>query len=109
MIAARRFRRRATELHQVLVAPIARRLFSITDAATYLGVSQRMVRTWTSTGRLPIIRFGRRVLLDRVVLDKFMETRQQAQAPAFSPSHPPRPSLSRPFLCRRTVQPDPQL
>jgi len=71
------------EQHQIPVAPIAQRLLSIIDAATYLGVSPRMVRTWTSTGRLPIIRFGRRVLLDRMVLDRFIESRQQALDPDF--------------------------
>jgi len=65
------------EQHQIPVAPIAQRLLSIIDAATYLGVSTRMVRTWTSTGRLPIIRFGRRVLLGRMVLDRFIETQEQ--------------------------------
>jgi excisionase family DNA binding protein len=66
------------EQHQIPVAPIVQRLLSIIDAATYLGVSPRMVRTWTSTGRLPVIRFGRRVLLDRMVLDRFIESRQAA-------------------------------
>jgi excisionase family DNA binding protein len=53
------------------------RLFSIERAAQYLGVSPRTVRTWMAGGRLPIVRLGRRVLVDQHCLDELIEGHTQ--------------------------------
>jgi len=48
------------------------RLFSIEQAALYLGISPRSIRTFVATAQLPAIRLGRRVLLDREQLDRWI-------------------------------------
>jgi excisionase family DNA binding protein len=48
------------------------RLFSIEEAAAYLGISPRSVRTFIASSQLPAIRLGRRVLLDKEQLDKWI-------------------------------------
>jgi excisionase family DNA binding protein len=51
-----------------------RRLYSIEDAAAYLGVSPRSVRGFITAARFPEIRLGRRVLLDKKALDRWIAT-----------------------------------
>lgn len=55
-----------------------RRLLSIDQAAQYLSISTRMVRTWVSGGRLPIVRLGRRVLVDKERLDELIKCQTQS-------------------------------
>jgi len=47
----------------------AKRLYSITDAADYLGLSTWTIREMVWKGKLPYIRFGRRKLVDVQDLD----------------------------------------
>ncbi len=51
----------------------ARRLLSVTEAASYLGVSVWTVRTLGWNGEIPQVKIGRRVLYDRPDLDAFVE------------------------------------
>ena len=55
------------------------RLFSIEEAAAYLGISPRSVRTFIAASRLPTIRLGRRVLLDREQLDKWIASQERVE------------------------------
>jgi excisionase family DNA binding protein len=48
---------------------LTERLLSVEQAALYLGVRPRTIRKWIATGRLPVTRLGRRVLLDKQLLD----------------------------------------
>ena len=47
-------------------------------AAKYLGVSTRTLDELLASGRLPVIRIGRRVLLDIRDLDSFMAAHRRA-------------------------------
>ncbi len=51
----------------------ARRLLSVTEAASYLGVSVWTVRSLGWNGEIPQVKIGRRVLYDRPDLDAFVE------------------------------------
>ncbi len=48
------------------------RLLSIEQAAAYLGISPRSVRSYIKEGHLQVVRLGRRVLLDRERLDEWI-------------------------------------
>ncbi len=52
------------------------RLFSIEDAAVYLGISPRSIRSFIAASRLPTIRLGRRVLLDKEQLDVWITSQE---------------------------------
>ena len=56
-------RREATNSNHVTT------LFSIRDAAVYLGVPPETVRWWIRTGKLRKVKIGRRVLIRREDLD----------------------------------------
>jgi len=53
------------------------RLFSIEEAAVYLGISPRSIRTFIAAARLPAIRLGRRVLLDKEQLDQWISSQER--------------------------------
>jgi len=55
-----------------------KRLFSIKEAAVYLSKGVFGVRTLIWNGDLPIVRDGRRILLDRNDLDGFIEKNKTA-------------------------------
>jgi excisionase family DNA binding protein len=48
---------------------VTERLLSVDQSAIYLGLRPRTIRRWIVTGRLPVTRLGRRVLLDKELLD----------------------------------------
>ncbi len=52
---------------------LKKRLYSIPEAATYLGRSVWSVRELIWAGRLPCVKIGRRVHLDVHDLDSFVE------------------------------------
>jgi excisionase family DNA binding protein len=58
------------------------RLLSIEEAAVYLGISPRSIRTFIADTRLPAIRLGRRVLLDKEQLDKWIACQDRVAAAA---------------------------
>jgi len=48
-------------------------LFSVKEAAVYLGRSEQGIQHLIFEKQLPVVRFGRRVHLDRRDLDAFIE------------------------------------
>jgi excisionase family DNA binding protein len=56
--------------------PTARLAFRITEAATLIGVSAAFVRLELARGNLSATRLGRRVVLTRVELDRYLGSRQ---------------------------------
>ncbi len=52
------------------------RLLSVADVACYLGLSAWTIRQMIHTGQLPHIRVGRRILLDRRDVNKWIEQKQ---------------------------------
>ncbi len=53
------------------VAPIE--LMTIEQAAAYLGTGERFVRRLISQRRIPFVKLGRHVRLERLVLDQFID------------------------------------
>jgi excisionase family DNA binding protein len=54
-----------------------KRLYSVKDAARYLGVSPWAVRKLIWTGNLPHVRQGRRVLIDILDMNRFIEANKR--------------------------------
>lgn len=52
---------------------VPKRLYSKADAAVYLGTTTRGITYMIEEGRIPIVRNGRRVLLDVRDLDIYIE------------------------------------
>jgi excisionase family DNA binding protein len=52
--------------------PLVPRLLSQREAATYLGISYWMLRDLVFRGELPSVRIRRRVLIDRVDVDRYL-------------------------------------
>ena len=55
------------------VRPVDKRLFSLKEAADYLGISIWTMRGLTWNNSLRIVRFSRRIYVDRKDLDNFIE------------------------------------
>lgn len=49
------------------------RLYSLQDAATYLGISYWTVRDLINRQEMPAVRIGRRVMVDVTDLNRFIE------------------------------------
>lgn len=56
------------------VDSVPKRLFSKADAAVYLGTTVRGITYMIEEGRIPIVRNGRRVLLDVRDLEAYVES-----------------------------------
>jgi excisionase family DNA binding protein len=56
--------------------PTARLAFRVTEAATLIGVSAAFVRLEMARGNMNATRLGRRVVLTRVELDRYLASRQ---------------------------------
>jgi len=56
-----------------------KRLLSVKEAAYYLGLSTWSIRERIGDGSLPVVRCGRRALLDRQDLDQFIAVRKSRQ------------------------------
>jgi len=48
-------------------------LLTADEAASYLNVTPKAIRNWTSSGILPKVKLGRCLRLDRRDLDRFLE------------------------------------
>ena len=57
--------------------PIHKRLYSVKEAGRYLGISGWTVRHFIRSGELPEVRQGRRVLLDILDLNQFIEANKR--------------------------------
>ncbi len=51
-----------------------KRLFSVGDAAKYLGVQKTIIYSWAWRRKIPSVKMGRRLLFDREDLDQMIET-----------------------------------
>lgn len=60
-------------------SPPEKRLYSVKEAAGYLGLSPWTVRETIWRGELPSVRAGRRVLLDLRDLDAFVERNKRTE------------------------------
>ena len=49
------------------------KLLNVTEASTYIGVSQRTLRSWISERKIKVARIGGRVVLCLVDVDRFIE------------------------------------
>jgi excisionase family DNA binding protein len=56
--------------------PVARLAFRVTEAAALIGVSAAFLRLELARGNLTATRLGRRVVLTRVELDRYLGSRQ---------------------------------
>jgi excisionase family DNA binding protein len=54
-------------------SPVGPRLFSQREAATYLGISYWTLRDLTFRGDVPYVKIRRRILVDRVDLDTYLD------------------------------------
>lgn len=63
------------------VMSVNKRLYSVPEAAAYLGLTVEGVRYMISIGRLPAVRHGRRVLIDIRDMDEFIERNKVVQSP----------------------------
>ncbi len=50
-----------------------KRLLSVEEAAQYLGVQRRTIRSWAFQERIPSVHIGRRLLFDQEELDRMIE------------------------------------
>jgi len=55
------------------VTETARQLLSVVEVAAHLGVSRFTVRSWLRQARIPYVRLGRRVLLEPIEVQRFIE------------------------------------
>jgi len=62
-------------------AKVSKRLYSIPEAATYLGRSAWSVRHLVWAGELPEVRVGRRVHLDVLDMDEFINKHKVTEQP----------------------------
>lgn len=60
--------------------PATRLAFRVTEAATLIGVSAAYVRLELARGNLNATRLGRRIVLTRVELDRYLASRQTTTA-----------------------------
>ena len=49
------------------------KLLNVTEASTYIGVSQRTLRSWISERKIKVARIGGRVVLRLLDVDRFIE------------------------------------
>ena len=57
------------------------RLFDLNSSARYLGISYWSIRTLINNGSLPAVRIGRRLLIDRRDIDRFIEANKSQEEP----------------------------
>ena len=56
------------------------RLLRISEAATYLNTTPWFIRTQLWAGAIPHVRFGKRILIDKADLDRFIDKQKQVAA-----------------------------
>lgn len=63
---------------QAKTASIGKRLLSVPEAAEYLGRTPWGIRGLIDNGKIPVVRFDRRVQIDRLDLDRIIEMNKVA-------------------------------
>ncbi|NUO79353.1 helix-turn-helix domain-containing protein [candidate division KSB1 bacterium] len=67
------------QLHQVQFESVqTKRLLSVEEAATYLGIAEWTLRGWVSRKRVPVVKLGRRTLFDPADLSDWVEKHKVA-------------------------------
>ena len=61
------------QIREAFVTERAKRWLTVKETAVYLGVSETATRRRIERGRIPVKHQGRRVLVDRVALDRSIE------------------------------------
>src|SRR5688572_29788452 len=85
--------RRPTPARSDASGPVA--FYSISQAATLLGISRVTVWRWIRDGRLPVVRLGRRTIritrddLDRTLLQRMPAARSGSRSDHAEPATPP--------------------
>ncbi len=51
----------------------ARKIFSVKEAANYIGISERNLRSKISSGELKVVRLGRRIIIRLKEIEGFLE------------------------------------
>jgi excisionase family DNA binding protein len=72
LIAAKASERRTESCREG--GEVRQRLFTVADAALYLGRTKKAVQHLVASGNLPAVKSDRRVFLDRKDLDEWIET-----------------------------------
>ena len=62
----------------LLLDAAKKRLLSVEEAAQYLGVQKRTIRSWASQEKIPSVHIGRRLLFDQEELDRMIEACKRA-------------------------------
>lgn len=75
------------------LAPLGRRLVAQLEAAGYIGIATRTLRSWVAAGRIPVVRVGRAVRFDLRDLDAFIDAAKVDQADVRVCSMPTPPSI----------------
>ncbi|MCZ6625220.1 MAG: helix-turn-helix domain-containing protein [Deltaproteobacteria bacterium] len=58
-----------------------KRLLSVAEAATYLGVQKSTIYSWAWRRKIPSVKMGRRLLFDREDLDRMIQERKRGIEP----------------------------
>jgi excisionase family DNA binding protein len=74
---AEKVRIKMTQPGQSAGAPVQRRLFSVADAAKYIGRTEDAVRHMIDSGKLPVVRIDTRISLDKEDLDELIRYSKQ--------------------------------
>lgn len=72
-VLAERVAARVTELSKAGGIAVKPRLYSVEEAATYLGRTKEAVEHMIGAGKLPVVRADRRVFLDVRDLDRWID------------------------------------
>lgn len=56
---------------------IFKRLYTVREAARYLGISRWSVRALIASGKLQCVRQGRRILVDILDMNRYIEDKKQ--------------------------------
>jgi excisionase family DNA binding protein len=52
-----------------------RKLLNVCEAARVLGLSAHTIRAWTASGRMPLVKLGKRTLFDEDELQRWVRER----------------------------------
>ena len=65
-----------------------KRLFTVDEAAYYLGLTKTTLYTWTCQKKIPYVKIGRALRFDRAELDTWVESKKIAVPAATQPAPP---------------------
>ena len=65
----------------MVTTPAERQTLTVEEAASLLGIGRTLAFQMARDGRLPVIRFGRRILVPRVALERMLTGDTQTTSP----------------------------